>query len=446
MSSSVPTHAEEALGAEVCCARLEPLSPATIARARPALAAALERSVRLPPIGLVADLTTLLESTSPRLSNTEVPGLSLRRFDDRVVGPMVVHRRRTALTDAYAALAPNWRGPAVAALAERICEELEPEGGWWEPAALRSWLHRTDEEGWDLALAALSAPDIRDDLQQRLAGMAGRPPMDWSAADVHLIRNLPSLATQAQRLFVRQVLEASSALDGGLPKTVRPRTRAGPVTSAMADEDTFPAGGFSALTTSGSPENLVASELVYMDDDKGESGIDLFDVRFTEGELLFYTRDESAHSRERRRIFIALAADLTDARVKDASVPWQRIVVVLGALHAVVERLVKWLGDAELQIAIRPIGSNLDSEATALGLVLREWVDAGVVSIDPVDKPADFESLVEEARQVAETDFVWISANSEPPELPVKPWRFEIGPKRLEGWTEAANALASYLA
>ena len=78
------------------------------------------------------------------------------------------------------------------------------------------------------------------------------------------------------------MLEASERIGQTLPRHVRARRRDGSHLTPLAEEDRYPTGGFAALTNAGSPENLVASELVYMDDG---SDIDLFDVRFAEGEL-----------------------------------------------------------------------------------------------------------------------------------------------------------------
>src|SRR5690349_22712781 len=97
--------------------------------------------------------------------------------------------------------------------------------------------------------------------------------------------------------------------------------------SHLEDDAAFPQGGFSSVSNVGSLENLVTSELVYMEDD---AGLDLFDMRYVEGELLYYTRDESLVVRRRRRVTFALLPGLTEARVKDAGLRWQRGVLVLG--------------------------------------------------------------------------------------------------------------------
>lgn len=443
---------EALFAAGLCAARLDPPSPALVARARPAVAAALAGSVRLPPLGLVADVAALLQDASPRLARTALPGLDLRRYDDRIVGPLVGHRRRTALADAYAALPSSWRGAAVAALSERMCEALEPEGaGWWEPAAVRAWLARTDAEAWQVCVAGLADPEIRGALGARVGEMLGRPPMDWSPADVHLVEHLPALATRAQRLLVRQVLEAATAFDLALPRTVRPRVRSGPVLAAgLAEEDTYPAGGFSSLTTSGSPENLVASELVYMDDVQSSGGIDLFDMRFAEGELLYYTRDDSAHTRRRRRIHVGLSSDLRSARIKDPGHAWQRGVLVLGALHALVERVVRWLGEAELRIVFHPIQSGagpsgLDDEVSALSLVLGAWVEAGIAAVEPLPRPEAMADKVLDACVGAEVDTVWVSVAEPAPKLIVPPFTVDVAARPMAGWTQLIGALAAHL-
>lgn len=73
------------------------------------------------------------------------------------------------------------------------------------------------------------------------------------------------------------------------------------------DEGYYPTGGLSELTTKGSLENLVFSELVYIED--GEA-VDLFDVRYFEQELLYYMRDSGQLRRKRRCLNIILEQDV----------------------------------------------------------------------------------------------------------------------------------------
>ncbi len=436
---------EAELAAGLCLARIDPPSADLVSRAKPGVVAALERSFRLPPLGLVADIAAMLEDPSPSLSRASMPFLDLRKYDDRIVGPLLMHRLRTSLADAYAGLPEQWRGAAVAALAERLVDDLDPEAPWWEAGGVRRWLGRPAEEAWEIGLGAFAASAVRDALADRLQAAIASGTASWTAADVHLVRNLPAMASRAQRVAVRQVLEAAAEIDARLPRTVRPRMRTGQVASGLEEEDAYPTGGFSALTNSGSPENLVASELVYMDDDPGE--IDLFDVRFAEGELLYYTRDESIYTRERRRIGIALAADCASARVKDVDLPLQRLVLALGVIHALVDRLVSWLGSVELQIAIHPIGPELADETKLLTLGLRTAIEAGVVVVEPLYDDAEFASRIEERASRATTDAVWMTTRpGTAPEIGVPPFEFTIGEGSLEQWGRAATTLARHLA
>ena len=62
----------------------------------------------------------------------------------------------------------------------------------------------------------------------------------------------------------------------------------GDAPTQLEEESAFPVGGFSSISTVGSLENLVTSELIYMDDpnDPASERPDQFDVRFVEGDLL----------------------------------------------------------------------------------------------------------------------------------------------------------------
>jgi hypothetical protein len=133
----------------------------------------------------------------------------------------------------------------------------------------------------------------------------------------------------------------------------------------------------------GSLENLVTSELVYMED---EPTLDLFDVRYVEGELLYYTRDESVAVRRRRVITFAMLPALVDARVKDTGVRWQRAVVALGLVLCLVRRLSAWLTAEDLRFRVVFVQddkgqSPLEAERGLCELLLREWRERGTAEV-----------------------------------------------------------------
>ena len=432
------------LAAELSLARLQPLTAATMTRVRPVLQAALEHTLRLPPLGLVADLVALLDRESRLLVGGEVPGLTLRRYDDRVVGPLLTAPFRDAVQDAWMGLESRWRGVAAAVLGERLIEVLEPEGTWWVPAALRKLLELSDADAFEQGLDAVSSlVEVREHLSARVTELSTRGPALFTASDGHLFQHLPALVTRGQRLAVRQVIDAAEGLSRELPNKVRSRARPGPLATNLQDEDLYPTGGFSSLSRRGSFENLVPSELVYLEDGQGP---DLFDLRYVEHELLFYHRDESVHLRRRRRIHIVLGADLAGARVKDPDLPYQRGVLLYGLLTAVLTRVVSWLGDHELAIVLHPVAGALDDDRELLTLVLGDLVRAGLLDFISVSGTWAVEEHVLSSAEVSDTDVVWVSVDPpEIPELPIEVFELRVVAQPWSAWSSLARRLALFL-
>src|SRR5262249_10106659 len=156
--------------------------------------------------------------------------------------------------------------------------------------------------------------------------------------DVFELEHGTALAAFGQRVALRQVLQIAARLDAGLPAH-RPRPRAGrrDVPTAMTDEDTYPVGGFASISTRGTVERLLHSQLAFMDPATAPRP-DLFDIKFVRDELLYYSRDENQFRRRRRSFVVVLDPDLARARFKDAELPAQRIVMVLALLVIAVRR------------------------------------------------------------------------------------------------------------
>jgi hypothetical protein len=179
----------------------------------------------------------------------------------------------------------------------------------------------------------------------------------------------------------------------------------------------YPAGGFASITpggaTSGNIENLVVSELIYMDDDEP---IDVFALRYVEGELLHYTRDDSVLRRHRHLIGIALGADLDDARVKDRDLPWQRLILALGLVVAAIRWLVEQLGDQALAVQLAFPPHVLAEERQIVALLLEGEIVRGTVEI--VEQPwRDTLELAARAARTAIADVVVVSTG-DLPEIP----------------------------
>jgi hypothetical protein len=168
----------------------------------------------------------------------------------------------------------------------------------------------------------------------------------------------------------------------------------GDAPTRLEEDSAFPVGGFASLATTGSLENLVTSELMYLDQgaDQAERP-DLFDVRFVEGELLYYSRDESVAVRRRRAVVLVLDASLVQARVLDPGESWQRLVWLLGSVAAMVRRLAAWQDTDALgfEVVFLTEGGQcpLAEERDVCMLLLREFRERGQLELSEATSAVD---------------------------------------------------------
>ena len=113
-----------------------------------------------------------------------------------------------------------------------------------------------------------------------------------------------ALHREELRLGCRQIIRVAQQLGAFDLRSLPAPPEEADADTVLEDDSPYPTGGFSEITNHGSFENLVLTELAYIE----ESGdVDLFDVRFVENELLFYQRDSGQLRRRRRRIHFVLA-------------------------------------------------------------------------------------------------------------------------------------------
>jgi hypothetical protein len=201
--------------------------------------------------------------------------------------------------------------------------------------------------------------------------------------EVFAVDHLGVLRDLGGRMTAAHIGAAADAIAGRLPRRLPARRQLrGLRDTRLADDSLYPAGGFASITAGGAStanlENLVTSELMYMEDD---DVIDNFSVRYVESELLHYTRDDSVLRRHRHVIGIALGADLDDARVKDRELPWQRLILALGLLVAAIRWLVEQLGDQALTVHLAFPPGALAEERQILSLLLEGEIARGTVVI-----------------------------------------------------------------
>ena len=104
------------------------------------------------------------------------------------------------------------------------------------------------------------------------------------------IDHLPSASTRLALRQLREIADNITPLAPGWGAELLRRSRE--IATEETTDDDFPAGGFEALSRRGRFENLVRSEMGYIGEASG-GGPDLFDVRYAQGELMYYTRDDS---------------------------------------------------------------------------------------------------------------------------------------------------------
>ncbi len=438
-------------------------------RSGPWILATVAERLDLPPPGVIADLGALLfgGSLDPLRTPLALPAddaalsAAVRRYEDSVLGRLAASGRLATAGYAVARLPREMHAQAVGILVAGVLARIAYEGGFEiEPGVVRRLTERKPEEGMQLGYAALrDDPSVRRRLTEgytTLARAAQKARDLIGDADLFALENLTVLGTLTQRLAIADVLRAQEAIASALPRRFpRRRRKDGDVASKLEDESVYPVGGFSSVTTSGSLENLVTSELIYMDPPAkpgARPDVDLFDMRYVEGELLYYARDEAIFVRRRRVVVLALGPELVRARVKDRNLPWQRIVLVLGVVLVVTKKLAELLGEEALEIRVVFLHDEgkempLAEEEALAGLVLREWRDRGMAEV----VEATWAEVVELAATNARRALVEVvrigTLTNAAPGLHPRIVYAELSPanETLDGWSKATADLLSTL-
>ena len=345
--------------------------------------------LELPTLAL--DLSLLLsgERLLPgTLQHTAALATALRGYEDHLLARLVSDRRWLSLQEAWLAAPVAARPTAAGLLVERIVRRLAvPQAGRFSQAALRRLQLRQPRDVLDEGLHTLAT---EDDLAPRLAASfetlakaARRERTLLSDAEVFLLENVATLEGLGARVALGQLADAAQALEERLPNRMKAAAPSqGEAPTALEQESALPVGGWSSLSNSGSPESMVTSELIYMEEHERP---DLFDVRFVEGELLYYARDESVALRKRRTLAVVLDATLDAQRLLDEGERHQRLLWALASVTAAVRKLSSWLSHEALQfelIFVRGKSSHpLEAEQGVVALLLREWQERGRLTL-----------------------------------------------------------------
>jgi hypothetical protein len=354
-------------------------------------AAASEQCV--PAIGFISDLGQALLSvaTGQKLAaSLAIPGLApglARAYEDHVLGKIAADFSLERAADALR----RYPRPEQARGLAFVLQQMQQRAGFQmvtlSPAVLKSLLRdgpdRVLKEGWESLLRDGLMPELVT-CYESLVQVARQTAEFLGPEDIFELEHGTALAEFGQRFALRQVLQAADTLDRNLPPH-RPRPRAGrqQVPTRVLAEDTYPVGGFSSLSTRGTIESLLQSQLALME--KSERP-DLFDVKYVRDELLYYSRDENQFFRRRKTFVIVLQPDLVQARFKDAQLTWQRIILLLALIVVAVRRLCDWLSEDALRfelVFLEPDNARhpLADEHNLLQTLLREQITNSTVEL-----------------------------------------------------------------
>jgi hypothetical protein len=240
------------------------------------------------------------------------------------------------------------------------------------------------DDGTETAWRAWALDDLASCVEALPRGRLVAEECVWEVA------HLAELPDESARLALRQVFAVRGAL-GSLSPALAARMRriAGEVPQDADSADHYPTGGIDAISTRGLVENLVRTELVYVGEGAGGVG-DLFDVRYAEGDLLYYTRDESPTFEAHRALTLVIDRP-AELRHKLATLSAQNLVLVHGVILALLSDLSALFGPRGYSARIVHHGGSHQKavaleESSLLGMALAADIAHRRVTLDVVDQ------------------------------------------------------------
>jgi hypothetical protein len=366
----------------------------------------------IPPSGFVADIGHLafgeeMEGRSGR-DGPAVPNLPinlLRTYEDHVLGKVFADWTFARGSDALRRY-PKGRGQArgLAYLLEQVRGRARFDAVELSPGVLNALLDAPPEEALAEGYESMRSDGphpLLAPLYESLIQASRRTAEVLGPEDLFDLETRAALDDLGERLAHRQVLRAAASLEATLPRhKVRPLARRMEVPTRILDEDLYPAGGFTSLSNKGSIESLLHSQLAYMEPQRSAREVDLFDTLYLMDELLYYSRDDNQFLRRRRTFVLALGPDLVETRIKDAELPYQRGVMLLGLMYVLVRKAVEWLSTDALEVEVLFLGEGekepLAPERALLEKLFHQGPTQGLSKfqrISPARLPRMFEEL-----------------------------------------------------
>lgn len=337
----------------------------------------------LPPVGFVSDVAAVaLGADGGRWAKThdeipDWPHTLTRSYEDHLLGKLSADWTFERASDALRRYAEADRPRGLAFVLRQFRQRAKLGGVELSPAVLRSLLSVKPEDlltqGYESFARSGPLPLLLSQYED-LVRAARRTAEVLDPEDVIALEQRTALADMGEYVAHRQILQATARFEKRLPqRPVRPLVGRKEVPTRIHDEDQYPVGGYTSISTRGSIESLLHSQLAYMEDQERP---DLFDVKFVRDELFYYSRDENQFLRRRRAFVFVFDPSLADARVKDKELPYQRIVLAQSVALTLVRRLSVWLSTDALRFELLfPTGdgkSPLTDEAELFEILLTE--------------------------------------------------------------------------
>lgn len=352
----------------------------------------------LPPVGFVADLGNVAFGIDPDQRMKEIqpvpgwpPALG-RSYEDHVLGKFYADWTFERAGDALRKFKDRDRIRGLAYVINQIRERAKLPGVMLPPAVIRGLLTTNPDEVHSTAYDGLmrdGPSQMLVEMYEQLVSAARRIAEVLAPEDILALEQGTAIADMGQYVAHRQILQTTTKLESRLPaRPVKPLVGRKEVPTRVLDEDQYPVGGYTSISTKGSIESLLHSQLAYME----KESPDLFDMKFVRDELFYYSRDENQFLRRRRAFVFVLFPDLVAARFKDAELPCQRIVLVQSLIVALVRKLTEWLSTDAIRFEVLFVQeggkTQLSEEAALLRLLLREPIERGDGLVATGEPPA----------------------------------------------------------
>lgn len=288
------------------------------------------------------------------------------------------------------------------------CEDLPGLYAVDDPDSLQVDFDRADfVRARDAFESAEEAPGLFLGVLDALADLGPRMDLD------RILQDEDFYELQHIRVFPRDSLREVARRIKATERLLGPRRRRSTRVfreRALADTNlesvgTYPTGGIAELTTTGPLDNLVSSELIYLDPNEP---VDPFLLRFAENELLRYLRDSTVLRMMRRSVAFVIeeCAEFACPLVRGYELHGTKVNrCLMGLVMALTADLMAIFAQDDVDFTLLLVGSpgeTAESQAErrevveVLHLLLREKEEQGAARVEAVEGP--FASVVARMR------------------------------------------------